>query len=64
MLCLTFCDLREGVHIREKVHFVVLCVFSSNTRLSTCLLPPVCHTNYTFCLFNCVINESSRNEID
>lgn len=35
MLCLNLCYLRAGVHIREKVHFVVLCVFRSlnNTHL-------------------------------
>lgn len=27
MLCLIFCYLRTGAHIREKVHVVELCVF-------------------------------------
>lgn len=54
MPCLTFCNLRAGVHIREKVHFVVLCVFSLSaaTRASqpVCCLPCVTLTTPSVCL--------------
>lgn len=66
MPCLTFCYLRAGVHIREKVHFVVLCVFSlsaaTRTSQPVCCLPCVTLTTPPVCLT--VINERSRNEID
>lgn len=53
--CLTFCYLRAGAHIREKVHFVVLCVFDLSTA----------HAFQTVCCFlsghsNLCLNEILR----
>lgn len=60
MLCLTFCYLRAGAHIREKVHFVELCVFvlsaidafklSASRQVTT--HPVTGGVVFTFCLSN------------